>query len=91
MGLISRILSAVISLFKLAIIIDALLSWVPYNEAIYKIRTVLQQITYPVTEPIRRLLSPITYRIGIDITPIIAFVVVDFIGGLIIGLLQVLV
>ena len=91
MGLISRIINAIASLLKLAIVADALLSWLPYSETIYNIRNVLQRVTYPITEPIRKLLSPLTQSIGIDITPIIAYVVVDFISGLIINLLRVLV
>ncbi len=74
-------------LLSFAIVADALLSWVPYNENVYKIRGFLQRITAPITSPIRRLLSPLTRSIMIDITPIIAIVLIDFVEGVILGLL----
>lgn len=75
-------------LLSFAVVVDALLSWVPYNENVYKIRGFLQRFTAPVTSPIRRLLSPLTRSIMIDITPIIAIVVIDFLQGVILGILM---
>lgn len=65
-------------LLSFAIVADAVLSWVPYNENIYRIRNILQKVTYPVTAPIRKLLNPLTQRIMIDITPIVAIASIGF-------------
>jgi YggT family protein len=57
------------------IAIRALLSWVnpdPYNPII----RVLSSITEPILRPLRKLAPP--YKIGIDISPIIAFLILVF-------------
>lgn len=58
------------------IIIRALISWVnpdPFNQIVQ----FLYNITEPVLHPIRKLL-PFTMRLGIDISPIIAFLIIYF-------------
>ena len=87
MGFIVWLISLLARLLTFAILVDALLSWVPYNDTVYKIRSFLQGFTAPVTEPIRRLLSPITQRIMIDFTPVIAIFVVDFVANLVLRIL----
>jgi YggT family protein len=63
----------VISMWTIAI--RALLSWVnpdPYNTIV----RVLTRLTEPVLRPIRKLVPP--YKIGIDLSPVIAFLVIIF-------------
>ena len=58
------------------ILIRAIISWVnpdPYNPLVQ----FLYKTTEPILYPIRRLL-PFTFRIGIDISPIIAFLGIIF-------------
>ncbi len=71
------IIGAASKLLTLAIIIDAILSWVPFNEAIYKTRQLLSVFISPVMNPIRKLIRPLTFKIGIDISPIIAILLID--------------
>ncbi len=57
------------------IAIRALLSWVnpdPYNPIVQ----ILQKLTEPILRPLRKLFPP--YKIGIDISPIIAFLIIMF-------------
>ncbi len=90
-GFLVRLILLVGKLLSTAIVVDALLSWVPgYNETVYKIRSFLQAFTSPITSPIRRLLMPLTQRIMIDITPIIAIFAVEVIQSLLINILAVL-
>lgn len=78
------IIFALLRLFYLAVIVDALLSWYPkYDERIYNIRRVLQKFTDPVMEPIRKLIRPLTERIGIDISPIIAIFAVEIVRSIV--------
>ncbi|MDP4118939.1 MAG: YggT family protein [Bacillota bacterium] len=82
------IISFVCKVLGWAIIIDAILSWVPqYNETVYKIRSVLQKITEPVTEPVRKLIGPLTASIGIDFTPIAAIILIDIVQQIAIAVL----
>ena len=71
-----------------AIVIEALLSWVPsYNETVYKIRRFLNKFTEPVTNPIRKLISPLTNRIMIDFTPVVAIILIEIVRNIIVRLL----
>ncbi len=83
MSAILFVIGKFIQLLSLAIVIDALLSWVPYNETVYKIRQVLSLVTEPIVSPIRKLLSPITSGIGIDFSPVVAIILIDLVGGII--------
>ena len=72
---IAQVLDIVLSSYKWIIIIRALLSWVnpdPYNPIVQ----MLTRVTEPVLRPIRKLLPP--YKIGIDLSPLIATLVIIF-------------
>ncbi len=63
----------VVSMWTIAI--RALISWVnpdPYNPIVQ----ILQKLTEPILRPLRKLAPP--YKIGIDISPIIAFLLIMF-------------
>ncbi len=63
----------VVSMWTIAI--RALISWVnpdPYNPIVQ----ILQKVTEPILRPLRKLAPP--YKIGIDISPIIAFLLIIF-------------
>jgi len=63
----------VVSMWTIAI--RALISWVnpdPYNPIV----RILQRVTEPILRPLRKLAPP--YKIGIDISPIIAFLLIIF-------------
>src|SRR3989338_8043653 len=67
------VINVVLSIYYLLILIRALISWVnpdPYNTIVQ----LLYRATEPVLEPIRRILPPM----GIDISPIVAFLVIIF-------------
>ncbi len=72
----ARILSMILSIFTWLIIIRALISWVnpdPYNPIVQ----FLYKVTEPVLYSIRRIL-PFGFRTGIDISPIIAIMIIIF-------------
>jgi len=71
----ARVLDIVLDLYMWVIIIRALISWVnpdPYNPIVQ----VLTRVTEPVLRPIRKLVPP--YRIGIDLSPLIATLIIVF-------------
>jgi len=73
---IARILGFVLIIYYWLILIRALISWVnpdPYNTIVQ----FLYKFTEPVLSTIRRML-PIGAGIGIDISPIIAFLIIMF-------------
>jgi len=63
-------------LYTLIIIAAALISWVspdPYNPIVQTLR----RLTEPVLRPIRRVLSP--YQAGLDFSPLVAILVIQFV------------
>ena len=72
----AQVVDICLSILYWLILIRALISWVnpdPYNPVVQ----FLYKTTEPILEPIRRLL-PLGLRIGIDISPIIAFLFIVF-------------
>lgn len=72
---ITRVLEIVLELYMWVIIIRALISWVnpdPYNPIVQ----ILTRMTEPVLRPIRRLVPP--YKVGIDLSPLIAALIIVF-------------
>ena len=72
---VAKVLVVVLTIYYWMILIRALISWVspdPFNPIV----RFLETVTEPILEPIRRLLP--AYRMGIDVAPIIAFLLILF-------------
>ncbi len=72
---VAKVLGVVLDLLMLLIIIRALISWVnpdPYNPIVQ----FLNRVTEPILEPLRRMIP--MHNIGIDISPIIAWLLIMF-------------
>ena len=72
---IAEVLDVVLSIYMWVIIIRALISWVNpdhYNPIVQ----ILQKLTEPVLRPLRKLVP--TYRIGVDLSPLIAILIIIF-------------
>ena len=79
----ASIVDIVLSIFYWLILIRALISWVnpdPHNMIVQ----FLYRATEPILTPIRRILPPM----GIDISPIIAFLLIIFLKGFIVATLM---
>lgn len=73
---VAQVVDVVLTIFCWLIFIRALISWVnpdPYNALVQ----LLYKTTEPVLAPLRRVI-PTQWGIGIDISPILAFVLVFF-------------
>ena len=73
------VLNVFLTIFYWLILVRAVVSWVnpdPYNSIVQ----FLYKATEPILQPIRRIL-PISFKIGIDISPLIAFFVILFVRG----------
>lgn len=83
----AKVLDMALYFFMWVIIIRALISWVnpdPYNPIVQ----FLNRVTEPILYPIRRILP--TYTIGIDLSPLIAILIIYFIRYfLVISLIQI--
>ena len=81
----AHVLNVVLGIFYWLILIRALLSWVspdPYNPIVQ----FLERYTEPVLAPIRRVLPP-SFKFGIDISPLIAFLAIMFIRSFLVNTL----
>jgi len=70
------LISFVIRLYSFIIIIRAVISWVqpnPYNPIVQ----LLYKLTEPVLSPIRKSLSKYMGNVGIDFSPIVAFLLLN--------------
>ena len=77
------VLQNVIGLLVLAIIISAVLSWLVAfnvinlrNQFVYSVARVLDAVTTPVLAPFRRFIPPLG---GVDISPIIAILLIEYV------------
>jgi len=81
--MIIRLVQLFFQLLTLAILARVLLSWVnvnPYNPAV----SFLYQVTEPILGPLRRYIPPLGM---IDITPIIAIILLQVVEQFVVGLL----
>jgi len=72
---IAEVLDVVLTIYMWVIVIRALISWVnpdPYNPIVQ----ILQKMTEPVLRPLRKLVP--AYRIGVDLAPLIAILIIIF-------------
>ncbi len=80
-GFLFFLIGAALQLLLIAIIANAILSWlfafevVNYrNRFVYQLATVLDRITSPILAPLRRFIPPLG---GIDLTPVVALIVIQ--------------
>jgi len=83
------IISLAFQIYEFLILIRVLLSWVnvnPYRPAVrHPLVRLLDQITDPVLSPLRRAIPPIGGTI--DISPVIALILLEIVRRILIGLL----
>lgn len=75
----------------LLIIVRAILSWfrpARYNRLYHEVERWLEACTEPILAPIRRALPPVGP--GIDLSPLVAVILIDVVRGLVVRLLLVL-
>ena len=76
----AELLDVVIKIFSLLILIRVLLSWVPVDHpTVRNINQVLNQVTAPIIDPIRRVMPPVG---GLDLSPLVAMLLLGLVGGL---------
>jgi len=84
------IIGVIVQLICIVIILDVAMSWLiafeivnKENEAAKNLTSQLKKITDPMYKPIRKYVPPIG---GIDLTPLVALIGVQLIGGILVGL-----
>jgi YggT family protein len=78
------LVSDLVQLLSLLIIVRAVLSWIPGLDSAHPVIRFIMRVTDPILEPIRRVIPPLG---GFDLSPIIALLLVQFVGKLVIQLL----
>jgi YggT family protein len=82
---IAKVLDVALNVYMWVIIIRSLISWVnpdPYNAIVQ----ILTKVTEPALRPIRKLAPP--WKIGIDLSPLIAVLVIIFLQYAVIDTLK---
>ncbi len=84
--IIGDLLRRAIDLYTIAIIITVLFSWFTIggegHPSVRRFYELLSKVTEPLLGPIREVLSPVSMRIGLDFSPIIAIFILQFISRL---------
>lgn len=72
------------------IVIEAIMSWfvMAMPDALRRIYGFIQMLTEPILRPFRMILQKVTYSIGIDFSPILAIMAIQFIGRIAVSLLM---
>jgi len=78
----SRIAHFILNAYIWIIFVHVILSWIR-TPSLYKVRLILFKLTEPVLAPIRKFVPPYKFG-GLDISPIIAFVLILFIDTVIV-------
>lgn len=79
---IARILDVVLMIYMWIIVIRAILSWVNVP-SLYPVVVILHHLTEPALRPLRRIVPP--HKVGgIDITPMIAILIILFLDSFIV-------
>jgi len=79
----SFLVATVAQVFILAIIAHALLSWFPGWRALTPVTALLDEVTTPILRPLRRL--PVFG--GLDLSPVVAVLLIGVVESLVLGLL----
>ncbi len=82
----SRITHVILNIYIWVIFAHVILSWIR-TPSLYKVRLVLYRLTEPVLAPIRRFVPPYKFG-GLDISPIIAFVLIFLIDTVVVNSLS---
>ncbi|MDH4100716.1 MAG: YggT family protein [Nitrospirota bacterium] len=83
-GALAQVVDLVLSIYMWIVIARALISWVnpdPYNPVV----RFLVRATDPVLRPVQRLVP--TWKLGIDVSPIIVILVIMFLRRFLVGIL----
>jgi YggT family protein len=90
MSIVIILISLAFQIYEFLILIRVILSWVnvnPYNPAIdHPLVRILNQITDPVLNPLRRIIPPIGGMI--DISPVVALIGLEIVRAILVGLLR---
>jgi YggT family protein len=79
-----QLIDLIFTLLSFAIIAHAILSWLPIDRYSNPVARLLDQITAPILEPLRRVIPPIGMM---DVTPIVALILLQVLQALIHNLL----
>jgi YggT family protein len=76
---VASILHVILMIYMWILVIRAVLSWI-HVPSLYQVKVILFHLTEPVLAPLRRLVPPYKFG-GLDITPILAFILILFIDS----------
>jgi len=87
-----KLVSWVMTLADAAIWIYVISSWlVNVHPTIWKINRFLSQIIEPLLKPVRKLLYPITMKIGLDFSPYVLAIAVSWVLNLVYKLIYIMI
>jgi len=83
---ITTLLLEIIRIYTLVVLVNVVLSWFVHgtrNMTVRRIYWFTGQLVDPALDPIRRLLSPMTRNVGLDLSPIVLIVLLQLLARMI--------
>lgn len=76
-----HVVNKLVEIFNILLLIRVVLSWIPMREN--ALTRAVYSVTEPILEPIRRAIYPLMRSIPLDISPIIAYFLIQLIRNII--------
>ena len=76
------LLCQILTLYTYVILISVLLSWFSIgggHPSLHRFQELLDRLTDPFLNPLRQALAPVSMRIGLDFSPLIGIMILQFI------------
>lgn len=87
---IANYIGALFTVYMVLILLNVLLSWIPripYSRAVYAVVDFVKSTTDPYLHLFRRIIPPIG-GIGLDLSPILALIVLGIVRGIVVGAVE---
>lgn len=87
---IASYIGALFTVYMVLILLNVLLSWIPripYSRPVYAVVDFVKSTTDPYLRLFRRIIPPIG-GIGLDLSPILALIVLGIVRGLVVGAVE---
>ena len=83
MDMLARFISDLLGIYTMVVFANALLSWFVFgtqNVVVRQLYTLTSRVVDPVLKPIRDALGPMTRNLGIDISPFVLILLLQFLS-----------
>lgn len=85
MDMLARLISELLEIYTIVVLANAILSWFVFstqNSVVRQLYWWTGRVVDPVLKPIRNVLGPMTRNLGIDISPFVLIILLQFLRSM---------